>query len=69
MDNPSTKQQPSPAPKLLSVPQTGTVLGVGARSVWRLIGEGQLPKVRVGRSVRIPVEAIDEFIRRGGTAR
>jgi excisionase family DNA binding protein len=55
-------------PKLYSVGQTALALGVSARTVWRLIGQGELTKVNVGRAVRVSAASIDNFIKRGGAA-
>lgn len=55
------------SPKLWTVRETARSLGVGERTVWRRISTGDLPTVRIGRSVRIPAKAVEEFIRKGGT--
>jgi|GEM_PF-2340207 len=49
---------------LLSVEEAGTALGVSRSTVYELIGSGDLEVVHVRRSVRIPVEAIYDLIRR-----
>lgn len=41
-------------------------LDVSERTVYRLIERGQLRAIRVGRVVRIPVDAFEEFLRRFG---
>lgn len=42
--------------------------GVNVGTVYRLIRQGDLRAVRVGRLVRIPESAVTEFIASGGTA-
>jgi excisionase family DNA binding protein len=49
---------------LVSYRDAGKMLGVCERSVWQLVRDQQLPKVTIGRSVRIPVTALDDFINR-----
>jgi excisionase family DNA binding protein len=49
---------------LVSYRDAGKMLGVCERSVWQLVSDRQLPKVTIGRSVRIPVTALDDFITR-----
>jgi excisionase family DNA binding protein len=42
------------------------MLSISPKLVWKLIADGrQIPVVRIGRSVRIPAEAIDDLIERG----
>ena len=51
---------------LLSVEEAGHVLGTGGvRFPRRLISERRIRFVRVGRHVRIPRSALDEFIAAG----
>jgi excisionase family DNA binding protein len=42
---------------LLTLPETAKALSVATRTVRRLIDRGELPQVKVGRCVRVPVEA------------
>lgn len=51
--------------QLLTVAEAATVLGTTARFPRRLIAERRIRYVRVGRHVRIPVSAVDEFITAG----
>lgn len=53
------------------VPEAAEALGVSAKTVWRLIEQGELQAVQSGRGklVLIPRVAIDEFLRRGMDAR
>lgn len=38
-------------------------------TVYALVREGELAAIHVGRGVRIPASALDDFLRRGGTRR
>jgi len=51
--------------ELLSVDEAALVLGTGARFPRRLVTERRIRFVRVGRHVRIPRSALDEFIAAG----
>ncbi len=54
---------------VLTIPQAAKQLLLSQRSVWRLIGLGELKTVRCGRSVRITAASFDDFVRRGGTSK
>jgi excisionase family DNA binding protein len=43
---------------LHTVPHAAQLLDIGVSTVWKLIAEGKLPTVRIGRSRRIPHEAL-----------
>lgn len=53
--------------RLLTVRQCAEILGIGQRSVGRLLADERLPVVRIGRSVRVAPSALKEFAARGGT--
>lgn len=39
---------------VLTVEETARLLGIGRSLAWRLVSEGELPSVRLGRRVRVP---------------
>lgn len=47
---------------LLTVAQAARKLGIGERTIWRLLQRGELPATRVGRIVRIPVRELEVWI-------
>lgn len=49
---------------LLSVEDAGRALGVSRSTVYELIGSGDLEVVYIRRSVRVPVDAVHDFVRR-----
>ena len=51
-------------PLLLTIPQAAAVLAVGRTTVYELIAAGDLEAVNIGRSVRVPVEALRLFVDR-----
>jgi excisionase family DNA binding protein len=44
-------------------------LGIGIRTVYTLISEGQIPHVRLRRSIRIPSSVMDELLERQSAKR
>jgi excisionase family DNA binding protein len=59
---------PAPIPidpsqlQLIDVPTTARLLSVGCTSVYALIKKGELPKVKVNNSTRIPLVSIQQWI-------
>jgi excisionase family DNA binding protein len=47
---------------LLAVKQAAGVLNLGRSTVYRLIADGRLDVVHIGRSTRVPIDAITKFI-------
>ena len=47
---------------LLNVRETAAFLDVSRDTVYRLIREGQLPHVRLGRLLRVPRTKLDEWL-------
>jgi excisionase family DNA binding protein len=51
--------------KLLLRPvEAAEAIGIGRSKVYELIASGELPSVRIGASVRIPVDALRAWIAR-----
>ena len=49
-------------PLLLRVGEAATLLGIGPTLAYEMVGQGNLPHVRIGRAVRIPRRALNEWI-------
>jgi excisionase family DNA binding protein len=49
-------------PMLLTIPQAARVLAIGRTTMYELIAEGAIEVVRIGRSARIPVDAVRSFV-------
>ena len=49
-------------PALLTVKQAARVLNLGRSTVYELIGYGRLEVVHIGRSTRVPTDAIARLI-------
>lgn len=50
--------------QLLSADQTGRLLGVTVRTLYTLSQRGELPCIKIGRSVRYDPRDIDQYIQR-----
>jgi excisionase family DNA binding protein len=50
--------------KFLTVAEVAAVMRVSKMTVYRLVHNGELPAVRVGRSFRVPEGDVDEYLRR-----
>lgn len=46
----------------MTVAEVASVMRVSKMTVYRLVHSGELPAVRVGRSFRVPQQAVDEFL-------
>jgi excisionase family DNA binding protein len=47
---------------LLTLPEAAKALSVATRTVRRLMERGELPKVKIGRCVRVPAEALQAWV-------
>ncbi|GAA1922549.1 helix-turn-helix domain-containing protein [Nocardioides lentus] len=50
--------------KFLTVAEVATVMRVSKMTVYRLVHNGELPAVRVGRSFRVLEEDVNEYLRK-----
>lgn len=51
--------KPSPAPRMASVADAATILGLSRPTVYRLIGSGQLDTVKIGRRRLVRMVSLD----------
>lgn len=49
--------------KFLTVAEVATLMRVSKMTVYRLVHSGDLTAVRVGRSLRVPEDAVNEYLR------
>jgi excisionase family DNA binding protein len=50
--------------KFLTVAEVAAAMRVSKMTVYRLVHAGELPAVRVGRSFRVPEDAVNEYLRK-----
>ena len=51
-----------PAPLLLTVVEAARLLGVGRSTAYELLGSGELESVHIGRSRRVPLAAVENYV-------
>ncbi|WP_432482416.1 helix-turn-helix domain-containing protein [Kineococcus esterisolvens] len=49
--------------RFLTVAEVASMMRVSKMTVYRLVHNGDLPAVRVGRSFRVPEDAVHEYLR------
>jgi len=55
--------QPFGEVRFLTVSEVATTMRVSKMTVYRLVHAGTLPAVQVGRSFRIPEQAVSDYLR------
>jgi excisionase family DNA binding protein len=58
----------SNAPQTLSVPEAGKLLGIGRNLAYDAASRGELPTIRIGRLLRVPVRALERMLDNAGKA-
>ena len=58
------KARAEPSRILLRLPEAAQALSIGRATIYQLVNRGELPVVRIGRSVRIPVTALEAWAER-----
>lgn len=48
---------------LLRVTEVAEVLGISRATAYKLMADGTLPVVKIGRSVRVPTDALQKWVR------
>lgn len=56
-------ERPLPEVRFLTVAEVAAVMRVSKMTVYRLLHSGELPSVRVGRSFRVPEQAVHDYLR------
>ncbi|NQT74669.1 MAG: helix-turn-helix domain-containing protein [Chloroflexi bacterium] len=47
---------------LLKVSEAGEYIQCGRSRMYEMIATGEIPSIRIGKSIRIPVKALNEFV-------
>jgi excisionase family DNA binding protein len=50
---------PNESPRTLSVPEAGRWLGIGRNASYEAARRGEIPTIRIGRLLRVPVVALE----------
>ncbi|MGB8020206.1 MAG: helix-turn-helix domain-containing protein [Candidatus Nanopelagicales bacterium] len=50
--------------RLLTVAEVAVILRLSKMTVYRMVKSGNLPALKVGRSVRVPAHVVDEYLAR-----
>lgn len=53
---------PDDSQRLHRVPAVAKTLDVSEKTVWRMIADGRLERVKIGRSVRVTAESLERYI-------
>lgn len=56
-------ERPLSEVKFLTVAEVATVMRVSKMTVYRLVHSGELLTIRVGRSFRVPEQAVHDYLR------
>ncbi|MQA94257.1 MAG: helix-turn-helix domain-containing protein [Streptosporangiales bacterium] len=59
----SSGERPLSEVKFLTVAEVATIMRVSKMTVYRLVHSGELPAIRVGRSFRVPEQAVHDYLR------
>ena len=51
-----------PRVRFLTVAEVAEIMRVSKMTVYRLVHSGEMPAVRVGRSFRVPKDALDQYL-------
>jgi excisionase family DNA binding protein len=49
--------------EFLTVAEVAAIMRVSKMTVYRLVHAGELPAIRVGRSFRVPAQAVHDYLR------
>jgi len=61
-ENMSTERQLAEV-RFLTVAEVASIMRVSKMTVYRLVHAGDLPAIRVGRSYRVPEDAVHKYLR------
>jgi excisionase family DNA binding protein len=55
----------APLPEVLTVREAAAILRVGRNQLYQAVGRGEVGAVRIGRSIRIPKQALLDLLAAG----
>jgi excisionase family DNA binding protein len=53
---------------VLSVPETAKLLGISRALAYELVARNEIPAIRLGRRIVVPLQAIEALLRKTGNA-
>ena len=59
----ASNERPLSEVRFLTVAEVAAVMRVSKMTVYRLVHGGELPAIRVGRSFRVPEQAVHDYLR------
>jgi len=59
----ATGERPLNEVNFLTVAEVAAVMRVSKMTVYRLVHSGEMPAIRVGRSFRVPEQAVHDYLR------
>lgn len=59
----SSGERPLSEVRFLTVAEVAAVMRVSKMTVYRLVHSAELPAIRVGRSFRVPEQAVHDYLR------
>ena len=62
-DNTPHTRTPQP-PLLITIPQAAQLLAVGRSTIYQLIWNHELEPIHIGRSVRLTIDDLEDYIQR-----
>ena len=54
------------APATISVPEAGVVLGLGRNAAYAAAARGEIPVIRIGSLLRVPMAALQRLLETAG---
>jgi len=65
----SSKKLDNPRLILLTLKQTADYLNISRAQAYKMVKSGELPEVRIGKTIRCKIDDLDEYIKRHRTKR
>jgi excisionase family DNA binding protein len=57
-----TKPPPAKPPRTISVEEAGEILGIGRMAAYQAVWRGQIPSIRIGRRLLVPLAKLNEMV-------
>jgi excisionase family DNA binding protein len=61
----STGPEPTQKRQTCTVDEAGQILGIGRSAAYKAAGNGQLPTIRIGRRLLVPLPRLEEMLKEG----